>query len=354
MASLIGKVALNPLFTAPLLLLLTRAPDEIREPVLQHLRQYVSEKTIAKAVTTLTWLTALGLASWANEYLSELAQNNFRLRSEKDRYDWPKEIAFITGAAGGFGSRMSKDLAAKGVTIIAVDIVESPPADMKSNPKIHYYQCDITNKEAVDALADKVRQTHGDPSILINNAGIAIEHSIVKSTAQEVQKIFAVNVMAHYYTCAAFLPAMYAAKKGHVVTIASMASFASPPGMVSYSNTKVAALSFHEGLQAEARTFHNAPEVKFTCVHPTFAATNMVAEHLDQLQKARMLVLDPQVVADAVVKQILSCRGRQILIAGNVGGFITQLRSFPHWLSTLLFMLGERARTNPGQHAKSG
>lgn len=59
MASLVGKVVLNPLVTAPLLLLLT-GPEQVREPLLQQLRQLVSSDAISKAVTTLRWLTALG------------------------------------------------------------------------------------------------------------------------------------------------------------------------------------------------------------------------------------------------------------------------------------------------------
>ena len=341
MANLITRTVLNPLVTAPLLLLFTQAPEQVREPILDQLRQHVSTDTITKAITALRWLTGLGLARWLHNSMNELAQNNFRLRSEKHRYYWPKEIAVITGAAGGFGSLMAKDLATKGIAIIAIDITEDLPKDMQNDPRIHYYRCDITSKDAVDAMAQDVKEKFGNPSILINNAGVAFNHTITNASASSLQKIFGVNILSHYYMCQAFLPAMLQQKKGHVVTIASMASFVTPAGMVSYSNTKSAALSFHEGLQSEARVVHNAPEVKFTVVHPNFAATGMVAPYADQLKKAGMSILRPEVVSDAVVKQILSGRGRQILVPENEMA-VSLLRALPFWLTQPIMRIAER------------
>lgn len=65
--------------------------------------------------------------------------------------------------------------------------------------------------------------------------------------------MFGVNVISNYWTLQAFTPAMIKRDKGHVVTIASMASFLSVPGMVPYCNTKAAVLSLHEGMKQEMR-----------------------------------------------------------------------------------------------------
>jgi hypothetical protein len=216
------KLALTPAVTGALLYALTRAPDGIREPILASLRQYISSKNISRAVTALKWLFGLGLAGEVNEWISELAQNNYRWRSEKHKYDWPNEIAVITGATGGFGSLMSKDLAKRGVNVMALDIRDEAPADMK-HPKIHYFKCDVTDREAVAEVARQIREKHGNPSILVNNAGISGEGPIVDQTPEQLRKIFDINVISHYYTVAEFLPNMAREKKGHVVTIASIA-----------------------------------------------------------------------------------------------------------------------------------
>jgi len=105
--------------------------------------------------------------------------------------------------------------------------------------------------------------------------------------------------------------------------------------MVSYCMTKASALAFHEGLSAELRSKKhgfNAPEIKLTCVHPTWAATPMIAPHRSQIDRSGMAVIEPQVVADAVVNQVMSGRGRQILLAAGAEPLAT-VRSWPSWLS---------------------
>jgi len=88
---------------------------------------------------------------------------------------------------------------------------------------------------------------------LVNNAGIGTEASIIHSSAKATDRIFKVNIASHFILIKEFLPGMLEAKKGHIVTIASMASFMSAPGGVDYCCTKVGALYLHEGLRAELR-----------------------------------------------------------------------------------------------------
>lgn len=99
--------------------------------------------------------------------------------------------------------------------------------------------------------------------------------------------------------------------------------------------TKASALAFHEGLAAELRNKkegYGAPEVKLTCVHPTWSSTPMIAPHRSDIDRSGMAVIEPQVIADAVVKQVMSGRGRQLLIAGGWEPIAT-IRSWPSWLS---------------------
>lgn len=198
-------------------------------------------------------------------------------------------MAIVTGAASGFGALTAKGLASKGINVMAVDLRDGLPEDMKHNPRIQYYKCDIADRANVMELAEKIRNQYGDPSILINNAGVAYQSSIVDVSEKALNNTFNVNIISHYWTLQAFLPAMIANKKGHVVALASMASYITPPGLVPYCNTKAAVLSLHEGLQAEMRVMYDAPEIKFTCVHPTYADTPMVAPFKKAIGKEAMV-----------------------------------------------------------------
>jgi len=102
--------------------------------------------------------------------------------------------------------------------------------------------------------------------------------------------------------------------------------------MVSYSMTKAAALAFHEGLSAELRGKKmNAPEIKMTCVHPTWSSTDMIADARADIEATGMTVIEPSVVADAVVKQVLSGRGQQLILAPGTE-FLNTMRSWPSWV----------------------
>jgi len=327
-----------PILTGGLLFALTTAPPEYKEPLLAKLREQLSEQVIARGITALKVLFGLTTAGFLNDYFSEIAQNNFYFFSDKHRYNWPKEIAVITGGTGGFGSLMSKELAAKGVKIMVVDLRDELPDHMKGNPKFFYYKCDITNSAAVAELANKIRAEHGHPSILINNAGISGDGMILDQTQPKLEAIFKVNMIAHYYTVQQFLPNMIKEKKGHVVTLASLSSFVAPPALVPYASTKVAALAFHEGLCQETRIINKAPEVHFTVVHPTFASTPMVAPFTSQLKSAHAQIIKPEMVSNTVVKQILACRGKQLIIAPGTSA-VQHLRSLPHWLGRGLLHL---------------
>jgi len=121
-------------------------------------------------------------------------------------------------------------------------------------------------------------------------------------------------------------------RKGHVVALASMASFISPPGLIPYCNTKAAVLSLHDGLQQELRVTYKCPEIKFTIVHPTYAATPMTASWRKELADAKATVLDPVVVADAIVKQIISGKGKQLILGADTS-LVAGIRGWPHWLA---------------------
>jgi NAD(P)-dependent dehydrogenase (short-subunit alcohol dehydrogenase family) len=101
--------------------------------------------------------------------------------------------------------------------------------------------------------------------------------------------------------------------------------------IVHYCMSKAAVLAFHEGLAAELR-IKRLPEIKLTCVHPSWAATPMTAPYRSALDHSGIGIIEPQSVADAVVNQILSGRGKQILLAGGLG-WIAGIRAWPSWLS---------------------
>lgn len=118
---------------------------------------------------------------------------------------------------------------------------------------IRYYQCDVTSREDIHNAAEAIRSDLGAPSILVNNAGIGNAYTILDIPTKALKDMFDINLISHWSTIQEFLPDMIAKKKGHVMSVASLASFVALAGAVDYSATKAALLSLHEGLTQELK-----------------------------------------------------------------------------------------------------
>lgn len=96
---------------------------------------------------------------------------------------------------------------------------------------IHFYSADVSSTEDVALAAADIRSQHGNPTVLINNAGIASSESILTEPIERTRKMFEVNVLSHFICVKEFLPAMVEKDHGHVVSIASTSSFIAPSGV---------------------------------------------------------------------------------------------------------------------------
>ncbi|KAF2087215.1 NAD(P)-binding protein [Saccharata proteae CBS 121410] len=330
----VASFAFNPLVTGVLLFALTKAPPSIQEPLLQQLAKLPGAVSPERVVKTLKWLLALGTVGRVNGWLNGLATNSWALKSDRSKWDWQKEIAVVTGGCSGIGELVVKGLLEKGVRVAVLD-VQPLPETLKSNPNILHQTCDISDPDAVTSCATTIRSTFGPPSVLVNNAGIGSAHTIFDTTPKQLNKIFGVNLLSHWYTVGEFVPDMAKKNKGHVVTIASMACFVTVAEIVDYACTKSGALAFHEGLTQELRHRHSAPDVHTTVVHPNWVKTPLVASALETLEKHQGPLLTADFVADEILKQIFACRGGQLILPTSMTG-VSGIRGWPNWIQERL------------------
>lgn len=216
------------------------------------------------------------------------------------------EIVLITGAGHGIGRNTAKEFAELQSVLVLWDInkkgiEETATECRKLGAKVYTYVVDCSKRQEITTAADKVKQDVGGVNILINNAGIIFCADVLTLENHQIEKIFEVNILAHFWTTRAFLPEMIKENHGHIVTIASSAGFVGVPYMVDYCSTKFAALGYHKALTAELAALQMTG-IKTSCLCPVFVNTGFVKN-----SSTRFLpVLDPEDVAKKLVDGILT------------------------------------------------
>jgi len=341
----LGRSILTPVWSAPLLLAITYYPDVVRNAintVAQKLPEQLATCTtltlhsILESPTTtksLRVIVTLGVVRIVNQFLNTMASNSWRIFQARG-WNWPDEIAVVTGGSSGIGNCIVERLAALGVRVAVLDVQPLPKA-MVGDALIRYYQCDVTSSESVAAAATAVRREMGHPTILINNAGVAQPMPILKTDEAFLRRIMGVNLMALWFTTQQFLPHMIQRDKGHVVTVASIASFVALATAADYSATKAGALAFHESLASEIKHQYKAPNVLTSIIHPNFVRTPLLSDFSGRLERAGVRMLTSDVVADAVIAQIKGKRGGQLVVPRSATG-ISGIRGWPTWLQEIL------------------
>ncbi|XP_068127205.1 17-beta-hydroxysteroid dehydrogenase 13-like [Hyperolius riggenbachi] len=190
------------------------------------------------------------------------------------------ETVLITGAGHGIGHNTAKVFAKLQSVLVLWDInkkgVEETAAECrKLGAKVYTYVVDCSKREEIKTAAVKVKQEVGEVTILVNNAGVIFPADLLSLEDHQIEKIFEVNILAHFWTTRAFLPAMIKRNHGHIVTVASSAAFVGVPRMIDYCSTKFAALGYHKALTAELSAF-GLNGIKTTCLCPAFVDTGFV------------------------------------------------------------------------------
>jgi NAD(P)-dependent dehydrogenase (short-subunit alcohol dehydrogenase family) len=185
-----------------------------------------------------------------------------------------EKVVVVTGAAGGIGSALVRDLVRRGArTVVAADVdgrgVQSLADELRDT--VVARALDVTDEQATRALVDDVENESGPIDIFFANAGVAT--GIGPDAADEHwQQQWDVNVMSHVYAARALLPRWIERGDGHLVTTASMAGILSSVGDAAYSATKHAALGLAEWL---AYTY-GAQGVRVSCICPGAVDTAML------------------------------------------------------------------------------
>ncbi|KAJ8736039.1 hypothetical protein PYW08_006695 [Mythimna loreyi] len=220
------------------------------------------------------------------------------------------EIVLITGAGHGMGRETALRFGKLGGIIVCVDInpvgnQETVDLIKEQKGKAHRYECDVTDREAINALAEKIRREVGEVTMLINNAGIMPCKPLLKTSEKEIRASFEINIIAHLWLVQAFLPSMMERNHGHIVAMSSMAGVVGLRNLVPYCATKFAVRGMMEALHEELREDKEKDYsgIKFTVICPYIVDTGLCKNPKIKFPSL-MKILSPQEAADSIVDAV--------------------------------------------------
>ncbi|HWE53944.1 MAG TPA: SDR family oxidoreductase [Acidimicrobiales bacterium] len=246
--------------------------------------------------------------------------------------------AVVTGASSGIGEEIARELARRGhgVTLVArrVELLESLAADLgRTGVRAEVLGADLSDRASRASLLDQVHERGLVPDILVNNAGLSTSGPVRRADPEAELNMIEVDVAAVTDLCTRFLPGMVERRRGHILNVASTASFQPLPGQAGYGACKAFVRSYTWALVGELRGTGVSATV--LCPGPVETGFGQAAGFTDE--EAHALPSIMWVTAADVAKAAVAGmdRGAPVVIPGaanRAGAFFAQ--HAPHGLLT--------------------
>ena len=247
------------------------------------------------------------------------------------------KVAVVTGASSGIGAEIARGLARKGWHCVLVARREDRLRALADETGGEVEVCDVSDRAAVDAVADRVLERHPLVHLLVNDAGIAGRSTFLDGDPEVIERVMRTNYLGSVWCLRAFLPGLEAAAPSDVVNIVSIAGEVAFPPSGPYGASKHAQLAFSRATAAQLR----GRGIRVHTVKPGFVETEGFPQSWLP-GPAQRLVLRPEQVAAHVLDSIERGRGettvpRYYAVAGLVQALA------PNLFARLLARSGRRS-----------
>jgi NAD(P)-dependent dehydrogenase (short-subunit alcohol dehydrogenase family) len=167
-------------------------------------------------------------------------------------------VAVITGGASGIGYATARALAGKGYHLVLADVeterLDNAVAELGRRTVTVGQQCDVSDAQAVVAVADRTYDAFGRADVVFLNAGVVLRAPVADTTHDDWSWVLGVNLWGAINGVRAFLPRMLAAgNNGHLLFTASFAGLAANQGLGAYCVSKYGVVALAEVLHRELR-----------------------------------------------------------------------------------------------------
>jgi len=189
------------------------------------------------------------------------------------------DIALVTGASRGIGRAIAQMLAARGAVVIGTATTDAGAASItqwlqESGAKGRGIVLNVASAESVDAALKDIEGSEGTPTILVNNAGITRDNLLLRMKADEWDDIINTNLGSVYRLSKAVLRGMMKARRGRIISIASVVGVMGNAGQTNYAAAKAGIIGFSKSLAREI----GSRGITVNVIAPGFIATDMTSK----------------------------------------------------------------------------
>lgn len=258
------------------------------------------------------------------------------------------KVVAVTGGAQGIGRAIAEKFVAADARVVIGDrdvaTAEATAADLGSGTIA--LPLDVTDTESFQGFLAAVQKSVGPLDILVNNAGVMWVGAFDAEPDSATERMLAVNLHGVIRGVRLAAPAMRERRRGHIITVASLASHVSPPGESTYAATKHGVLGYLTGVREELR----GSGVQLSAVMPGVVDTDLAVG----TSSGGVKLLAPADVADAVVATATKPRF-QVTVPGYVGPLVRIAGILPQRLRDIAFrqMVPDQVRAVHGSSARA-
>jgi len=194
-----------------------------------------------------------------------------------------EKVVLITGASQGMGKAFALKLASLGAKIALNDIPSQEENLKKAQEEIKgetkYFLADVSKYAEVEKMVQDIEKEFGRIDVLINNAGINQDRTLIKMTEEEWQRVINIDLTGVFNCSKAALPLLIQSQ-GSIISISSIVGQRGNFGQTNYAAAKAGMIGFTKSLSKEVGRFG----VRVNAVAPGFIETKMAEAIPEELK----------------------------------------------------------------------
>lgn len=238
-----------------------------------------------------------------------------------DLFDLAGKTALVTGASSGLGWRFARTLAANGAKVVVaarrLERLEALKAEIEAaGGQAAAVTLDVTDQAAVPAAFDAAEEAFGPVDIVINNAGMAVEATVVEMTSEQWRKVLDTDLDGVFHVGQEAARRMSANGGGSIVNIASAIAFTVSKTLSAYAVAKAGVVKLTEAMALELA----GANVRVNAICPGYIETEINRDFFATERGQQMIQRNVPMKRLGAIGDL---DGTLLLLASDAGAFLT-------------------------------